>query len=42
MAVEDSKNLGFGEDEKFKKLLLNMHQNMESEGVPVDDKYENE
>ena len=42
MAVEDSKNLGFGEDEQFKKLLQNMHENMESEGVPEDDDYENE
>ena len=42
MAVEDSKNLGFGEDEQFKKLLQNMHENMEHEGVPEDDDYENE
>ena len=42
MAVEDSKNLGFGEDEQFKKLLQNMHDNMEHEGVPEDDDYENE
>ena len=42
MAVEDSENLGFGEDEQFKKLLQNMYTAMESEGVPEDENLETE
>ena len=42
MAVEDSENLRFGEDEQFKKLLQNMYTAMESEGVPEDENLETE
>ena len=42
MAVEDSENLGFGEDEQFKKLLQNMYTAMESEGIPEDENLETE
>ena len=37
MAITDSENSGYGEDEMFKKLLTNMHQNMEFETDPTDD-----
>ena len=37
MAITDSENSGYGEDEMFKKLLTNMHQNMEFETDSTDD-----
>ena len=37
MAITDSENSGYGEDAMFKKLLRNMHQNMEFEIDPADD-----
>ncbi|MFL2982315.1 MAG: helix-turn-helix domain-containing protein [Candidatus Poseidoniaceae archaeon] len=37
MAITDSEDSGYGEDEMFKKLLTNMHQNMEFETDPADD-----
>jgi hypothetical protein len=37
MVIEDSETLGYGEDEQFKKLLENMHTNIEFEEDPSED-----
>ena len=42
MAVSDSENLGFDNDENFKLLLINMHSNMHDEGVPGDEEIEDQ
>lgn len=37
MVIDDSKTLGYGEDEQFKKLLENMHTNIGYETDPTED-----
>tara|TARA_B100000700_G_scaffold331580_1_gene465765 strand:+ start:6945 stop:7778 length:834 start_codon:yes stop_codon:yes gene_type:complete len=37
MTINDSENLGYGDDEQFKKLLINMYKNMEIESDVDDD-----
>ena len=37
MVIDDSETLGHGEDEQFKKLLENMHTNIEFEEDPAED-----
>ena len=37
MVIEDSETLGYGEDEQFKRLLENMHTNIEFEEDPAED-----
>ena len=37
MVIDDSETLGYGEDEQFKKLLENMHTNIEFEEDPAED-----
>ena len=37
MVIDDSENLGYTEDKEFKKLLENMHKNVEFETDPSED-----
>ena len=37
MVVEDSEISGYSDDEQFKKLLHNIHQNMANENLEEDD-----
>ena len=37
MVIGDSETLGYGEDKQFKKLLENMHTNIEFEEDPAED-----
>ena len=37
MTINDSENIGYDDDEQFKKLLINMHKNMEVESDFDDD-----
>ena len=37
MVIDDSETLGYREDEQFKKLLENMHTNIEFEEDPAED-----
>ena len=37
MVIDDSETQGYGEDEQFKRLLENMHTNIEFEVDPAEE-----